>query len=121
VAHVGYGNGDPYFTPGQAADTKALASIAEPARTLFLADSAYSPTADQNAGWQDIKCPMPHKPQLASQVDVYVNGKQYGGPNNANITRRHVGGANGIFMDGHARWLHYDAIVNQKTKGQEVW
>jgi prepilin-type N-terminal cleavage/methylation domain-containing protein/prepilin-type processing-associated H-X9-DG protein len=121
VAHVGYGSGDPYFSPGVAADTRSLAAMTEPARILFLADSAYSPAADQNLGWQDIKCPMPHKQPLASQVDVYVNGAVFGGPNNANITRRHQGGSNGVFMDGHCKWLTYDAIVNNKTRGQEIW
>jgi prepilin-type N-terminal cleavage/methylation domain-containing protein/prepilin-type processing-associated H-X9-DG protein len=121
VAHVGYGSGDPYFSPGTQADTRSLAAIAEPARTIFLADSAFSPAANQNQGWQDIKCPMPHKQPLASQVDVYVNGASTGGPNNANITRRHQGGSNVSFMDGHVKWLTYDAAVNNKTKGQEIW
>jgi len=121
VAHVGYGSGDPYFSAGKAADTKALAAIAEPARTIFLADSAYSPAANQNSGWQDIKCPIPHRQPLASQVDIYVNGTQFGGPNNANISRRHQGGADCVFLDGHVKFYTYDAIVNQKARGQEIW
>jgi prepilin-type N-terminal cleavage/methylation domain-containing protein/prepilin-type processing-associated H-X9-DG protein len=120
VGHVGYGGGDPYFT--KAGDTKALAAIDQPARTLYIADSAYSPDADQNAGWQDIKCPiLPHKKGLAAQLDVYVSGKQYGGPDNANITRRHVGGANCVFMDGHAKWYTYNAIVWERSPEKEIW
>jgi prepilin-type N-terminal cleavage/methylation domain-containing protein/prepilin-type processing-associated H-X9-DG protein len=119
-AHVSYGSGDPYFTPS--GDTKPMAAIGEPARTLYIADSSYSPDSDQGAGWQDIKCPiLPHKKKLASEIDVYVSGKQYGGPDNANITRRHVGGANCVFMDGHAKWYTYDAIVWARTPDKEIW
>jgi type II secretory pathway pseudopilin PulG len=70
IGHVGYGGGDPYFNPS--GDTKSLAAITEPARTLYIADSARSPAADQGAGWQDIKCPiLPHKKKLASQLKWY--------------------------------------------------
>jgi prepilin-type N-terminal cleavage/methylation domain-containing protein/prepilin-type processing-associated H-X9-DG protein len=120
VGNVGYGGGDPYFQPS--GDTKALAAITEPARTLYIADSAFSPAADQNAGWQDIKCPiLPHKKKLASQLDVYVKGPQYGGPDNANISRRHVGGANGVFMDGHAKWYPYDTFIWERSPEKEIW
>jgi prepilin-type N-terminal cleavage/methylation domain-containing protein/prepilin-type processing-associated H-X9-DG protein len=120
TAHVGYGGGDPYYKT--AGDTKALASFEEPARTLYIADSAYGPTKDQNQGWQDIKCPiLPHKPNLAARNDVYVSGTQYDGPDNANITRRHVGGANCMFMDGHAKWYHYNGIVWERSREKEIW
>jgi prepilin-type N-terminal cleavage/methylation domain-containing protein/prepilin-type processing-associated H-X9-DG protein len=120
VGHVGYGGGDPYFNPS--GDTKALAAITEPARTLYIADSAYSPDSNQNAGWQDIKCPLlPHKKKLASQLDVYVSGKQFGGPDNANIAHRHAGGANGVFMDGHAKWAPYNTFIWERSPDKEIW
>ena len=120
VGHVGYGGGDPYFNPS--GDTKALAAIGEPARTLYIADSSFSPDSNQNAGWQDIKCPiLPHKKKLASQLDVYVSGKQFGGPDNANISRRHVGGANGVFMDGHAKWYPYNTFIWERSPDKEIW
>jgi prepilin-type N-terminal cleavage/methylation domain-containing protein/prepilin-type processing-associated H-X9-DG protein len=122
VAHVGYGSGDPYFTAGKAADTRALAAIAEPARTIFLTDSAPSQLPEHNSmGWQDIKCPMKHKQPLASQVDVYAYSGTYGVPINSNVTKRHQGGANCIFMDGHAKWYTHDTIHGNWTKGQELW
>jgi len=118
-AHVGFGGGDPYFNPS--GDTKALAAIGEPARTLYIADSSYSPDSNQNAGWQDIKCPLlPHKKKLASQLDVYVSGKQFGGPDNANISRRHAGGANGVFMDGHAKWSSYNTFIGERSPEKEA-
>lgn len=125
VGHVGYGGGDPYFRPvtnPKAGDTKALSAIGEPARTIYIADSAYSPAATQFAGWQDIKCPiLPHKPRLASQLDIYVSGARFGGPDNANITRRHNGGAVCTFMDGHAKWYSYNDIVWQRSPEKELW
>jgi prepilin-type N-terminal cleavage/methylation domain-containing protein/prepilin-type processing-associated H-X9-DG protein len=118
--HVGYGGGDPYYLPS--GDTKPLAAISEPARTLYIADSAFSPASDQRAGWQDIKCPiLPHKKKLASQLDIYVSGKQFGGPDNANIAQRHAGGANGVFMDGHAKWYPYNAFIWERSPDTEIW
>jgi prepilin-type N-terminal cleavage/methylation domain-containing protein/prepilin-type processing-associated H-X9-DG protein len=120
VAHVGYGSGDPYFRPGKVADARPLAAFAEPARVIFLADSQLDPRKDHNLGWQDIKCPIPHKAPLAADVDQWVNYKDTGGPNNPNISARHQGGANAIFMDGHAKWYRYEAYLNQE-RGQEIW
>jgi prepilin-type N-terminal cleavage/methylation domain-containing protein/prepilin-type processing-associated H-X9-DG protein len=120
VAHAGYGTGDPYFRPGKVADTRPLAAYAEPARVIFLADSQLDPRKDAHLGWQDIKCPIPHKAPLSGDVDLWVNDKGSGGPNNPNITRRHQGGANAVFMDGHAKWYTYDAYLNQGP-GKEIW
>jgi prepilin-type N-terminal cleavage/methylation domain-containing protein/prepilin-type processing-associated H-X9-DG protein len=118
--HVGYGGGDPYFdTQG---DTKALAAIAEPTRTLYIADSSLGPNTDQGAGWQDLWCPIqPHKKKLAARLDVYSKDKQYGGPDNANISHRHVGGANGVFMDGHAKWYPYNTYLWERSPEKEIW
>jgi prepilin-type N-terminal cleavage/methylation domain-containing protein/prepilin-type processing-associated H-X9-DG protein len=120
VAHIGYASGDPYLSPGKAAETRALAAITEPARVIFLADSQLDPRKEENLGWQDIKCPFPHKQPLASQVDIYVNDKGWGGPGNPNISKRHQGGANAIFMDGHAKWYRYEVYLNQEP-GKEIW
>ena len=107
---------------GDFSGTKALAAIGEPARTLYIADSSFSPDSDQGAGWQDIKCPiLPHKKKLASQLDVYVSGKQYGGPDNANISKRHMGGANAVFMDGHAKWHTYNTFIWERSPEKEIW
>ena len=66
--HVNYGGGDPYFSPS--GETKSLAAIGEPARTLYIADSSLG-SKNLNAGWQDIWCPiLPHKKKLASELDV---------------------------------------------------
>jgi prepilin-type N-terminal cleavage/methylation domain-containing protein/prepilin-type processing-associated H-X9-DG protein len=121
VAHVGYGSGDAYFRPGTAADTRSLAAFEEPARTLFLADSAPLPGGNQAQGWQDIKCPMAHRQPLANDVDRYVVPVPGVGPHNSNVSKRHQGGANGVFMDGHAKWYPFDAIVNQRERGKEIW
>jgi prepilin-type N-terminal cleavage/methylation domain-containing protein/prepilin-type processing-associated H-X9-DG protein len=121
--HVAYGSGDPKFTVGTVGDTKSLASFLEPARTILLADSQYDPRVNPNSGWQDIKCPMPHKEPLKSQVDRWVVDEASGGSAtnpNPNITRRHQGGANAIFVDGHAKWVHFDTYLN-RTPGQEIW
>jgi prepilin-type N-terminal cleavage/methylation domain-containing protein/prepilin-type processing-associated H-X9-DG protein len=116
--HVNYGGGDPYFSPS--GETKSLASIGEPARTLYIADSSLG-SKNPNAGWQDIWCPiLPHKKKLASQLDVYAKDKSIGPPPNTNIARRHSGGANGVFMDGHAKWYSYDAYL-QLTPEKELW
>jgi prepilin-type N-terminal cleavage/methylation domain-containing protein/prepilin-type processing-associated H-X9-DG protein len=120
VAHVGYASGDPYLSPGKQGDTRSLASLAEPARTLFLADSQLDPRKDPGLGWQDIKCPIPHRLPLSNDVDHWVNDKSSGGPDNPNITRRHVGGANAIFMDGHAKWAPYSAYLNKEVD-KEIW
>jgi prepilin-type N-terminal cleavage/methylation domain-containing protein/prepilin-type processing-associated H-X9-DG protein len=120
VAHVGYASGDPYLDPGMRGDTRSLASLTDPARIIFLADSQIDPRIDANLGWQDIKCPMPHKLPLANYVDIHVNNKADGGPNNPNISRRHQGGANAIFMDGHGRWAPYALFLNT-SPGQEIW
>jgi prepilin-type N-terminal cleavage/methylation domain-containing protein/prepilin-type processing-associated H-X9-DG protein len=123
VGHVAFNGGDPYFTtPASGGDTKSLAQFEEPAATIYIADSAYSPAASQLHGWQDIKCPiLPHKPNLAAQLDIYVSGAAYGGPDNANIAKRHAGGGNAVFMDGHAKWQHYNSIVFERTRGKEIW
>jgi prepilin-type N-terminal cleavage/methylation domain-containing protein/prepilin-type processing-associated H-X9-DG protein len=116
--HVNYGGGDPYFSPS--GETKSLASIGEPARTLYIADSSLG-SKNPHAGWQDIWCPvLPHKKRLASQLDVYAKDKSIGPPPNTNIARRHNGGANGVFMDGHAKWYSYDAYL-QVTPEKELW
>jgi prepilin-type N-terminal cleavage/methylation domain-containing protein/prepilin-type processing-associated H-X9-DG protein len=120
VAHVGYASGDPYLSPGKQGDTRSLASLTDPARIIFLADSQLDPRKDANLGWQDIKCPMPHKQPLSNDVDHWVNDKSSGGPNNPNITRRHQGGANAIYMDGHAKYAHYDAYLNT-APDKEIW
>jgi prepilin-type N-terminal cleavage/methylation domain-containing protein/prepilin-type processing-associated H-X9-DG protein len=121
--HVGYGSGDPKFAPGLAAEPKSLASFIEPARVIILADSQLDPRVDPHFGWQDIKCPMPHREPLRSQVDRWVLEPAQGGSAanpNPNITRRHQGGANAIFVDGHAKWYHYDAYRNTTPAG-EIW
>ena len=59
--------------------------------------------------------------KLAAQLDIYVSGKAFGGPDNPNITRRHVGGANCMFMDGHAKWYTYNAIVWERSPEKEIW
>jgi prepilin-type N-terminal cleavage/methylation domain-containing protein/prepilin-type processing-associated H-X9-DG protein len=124
VAHVGFGSGGDVYFGNPNSTTTALASISEPARTMFLADSA---EANANGkfdehGWQDIKCPLGHSDAARQlNVDQYVNGAQFGGPNNANMTRRHQGGGIASFLDGHCKWLHYNATVNERAQGKELW
>jgi prepilin-type N-terminal cleavage/methylation domain-containing protein/prepilin-type processing-associated H-X9-DG protein len=122
VAHVGYGSGHAGFGPGRAADTKSLAAIAEPARTIFLADSqtCSNRPAENFMGSQDLKCPMRHKQPLAANVDVYVFSGRCGIPANSNVSQRHQLGSNCIFMDGHAKWYRQEAI-NDETRGKEMW
>jgi prepilin-type N-terminal cleavage/methylation domain-containing protein/prepilin-type processing-associated H-X9-DG protein len=116
--HVNYGGGDPYFRPS--GETKSLAAIGEPARTLYIADSTLA-SKNPNAGWQDIWCPiLPHKKRLAANLDLYAKDKANGPPPNTNIARRHSGGANAVFMDGHAKWYPYDAFL-QTSPEKELW
>jgi prepilin-type processing-associated H-X9-DG protein len=116
--HVNYGGGDPYFY--SAGETKSLAAIGEPARTLYIADSSLG-SANLNAGWQDIWCPnLPHKKKLASQLDVYAKNKTFGPPPNTNIAPRHAGGANAVFMDGHAKWYPRNAFW-ETSPDKELW
>jgi prepilin-type N-terminal cleavage/methylation domain-containing protein/prepilin-type processing-associated H-X9-DG protein len=116
--HVNYGGGDPYFIPS--GETKSMAAIGEPARTLYSADSSLG-SVDSNAGWQDIWCPIqPHKKKLASQLDVYSKDKRWGPPPNTNIARRHSGGANGVYMDGHAKWRPASAYWELSPE-KELW
>ncbi len=116
--HVNYGGGDPYFSPS--GETKSLAAIGEPARTLYIADSSLG-SKNLNAGWQDIWCPiLPHKKKLATELDVYAKDKSIGTPPNTNIAPRHSGGANAIFMDGHAKWYPRNAFWETSPE-KELW
>jgi prepilin-type N-terminal cleavage/methylation domain-containing protein/prepilin-type processing-associated H-X9-DG protein len=123
VAHVGSGSGDVYFTAGQPADTLSIASLAEPARTLFLTDAqpCSNRPEENHLGYQDIKCPMKHKEPKARNNDAYAYNGRCGIPIHTNVSKRHQGGSNCIFMDGHAKWYHYDAIDNNWEKGKELW
>jgi prepilin-type N-terminal cleavage/methylation domain-containing protein/prepilin-type processing-associated H-X9-DG protein len=123
VAHVGYASGDPYLSPGKVGDTRSLASIEEPARVIFLADSQLNPNIDHNLGWQDIKCPMPHRQPLANDVDRWARDAGSGGSAanpNPNISARHQGGSNAIYMDGHAKWSRKELYLNT-VRGTEIW
>jgi prepilin-type N-terminal cleavage/methylation domain-containing protein/prepilin-type processing-associated H-X9-DG protein len=126
VAHIGYASGNPQFMAGTTGETKSLASFEEPARTIFLADGVLDKRSNQNQGWQDIKCPIPHRSPLWNYVDYWVlynDGGCCGGSGqqpNDNISRRHQGGANAIYVDGHAKWSREEAYANQQ-RGQEIW
>ena len=82
----------------------SCSSITNPASERQRSDS----TRSALASWK-----------LASQLDICV--KTAGGPDNANISHRHAGGANCVFMDGHAKWYTYNAIVWERSPEKELW
>jgi prepilin-type processing-associated H-X9-DG protein len=120
VSHLGSSGADPPHNPD--GDTRPLAAFAEPARTLYIADSAASPDGNPGAGLPDIKCPiLPHPRELASERDALIRSWPSGGRDDTNISRRHGGGANALFMDGHAKWHSSGAYVWEHAPEKELW
>jgi len=75
----------------------SIAMVNRPAEVLVICDSTAYPY---------IYCPI-HYP---------AHGDGY-----CRVADRHNGGANVLFLDGHAKWMRRDNILRTDTQGQILW
>jgi prepilin-type N-terminal cleavage/methylation domain-containing protein/prepilin-type processing-associated H-X9-DG protein len=109
---------------------RTLAEFRSPASTIFIADSslwARLGSAYDNVGYQDIYCPIGTHP-LSGLHDCFrdncsgydaVNGTAVVPPSGW-VARRHSGGANCVFMDGHAKWYKYERL-RDPNPANDLW
>ncbi|MCC6445625.1 MAG: prepilin-type N-terminal cleavage/methylation domain-containing protein [Armatimonadetes bacterium] len=95
---------------------KRLAQITAPANTIFIADSStWARFGNDNAGYQDIYCPIGKHADAGLHDCFRDNCSSNDGkllPPSGWISKRHAGGANCVFMDGHAKWYKYETLVD---------
>jgi prepilin-type N-terminal cleavage/methylation domain-containing protein/prepilin-type processing-associated H-X9-DG protein len=110
---------------------RSMAEMQAPAATIFIADSSlWSINGnDESNGYQDIYCPIGlHYPEGANLHDCFrdqcTTGKGTGleplPPGSGWVSRRHMMGANAVFMDGHAKWHSYKRL-RETDPAQDIW
>jgi prepilin-type processing-associated H-X9-DG protein len=95
-----------------------------PAQTLFIADSSlWAIGYSDNVGYQDIYCPIGTHPE-AGLHDCFRDtcSSNHGTviPPAGWVTKRHHGGANCVFMDGHAKWFKYERL-RDSNPANDIW
>ncbi len=101
---------------GCAGYVKALAEFQAPADTLFLADSStYGTSKNDFVGWQDVYCPLGTHPDTPSLDPMRTASK-----GTYCYARRHNGGANCLFMDGHAKWYKFEMLASPNSS-VDLW
>lgn len=101
VTDYNYGKGDPLY--GWFI-YRTEQSIDEPANTVFVSDSGPSGllnAPNYNSGY----------------ADYYHLAAYSGAAEDRERPFRHSGGANYVFLDGHAKWLNADVIYTHPTPG----
>jgi len=105
---------------------RRLADYKAPAETLFICDSSLwnrLGSAYDNVGYQDVYCPIGKHPKSGLH-DCFRdqcttnNGKNL--PPSCWVARRHNGGANCVFMDGHAKWFKYERLIDPNP-ATDLW
>jgi len=92
-----------------------LASVGRPAETMVVADGM-APTDEPtcvtpNQGWPALYC------TVCYPDGVCINPL---GKSNA-LAKRHQGGGNYVFADGHAKWYRPEQIRAKKLRGEDMW
>jgi len=96
------------------------AQFKEPARVILAGDSVANQPGCQKIAWQDLQCGVGPHPEAGpdSLLDLFTTACEYA--KIWHVSDRHQGGANLVFVDGHAKWMRYEAIhdINPNT---QVW
>ncbi len=88
----------------------SLAKIDSPTDLIFCADGGQSPLTAWDpeqivTQWAGLTLDNPTNPTYAYAVGQYTQGAIFG---------RHMGGANNVFFDGHAKWMKLTRIISSK-------
>jgi prepilin-type N-terminal cleavage/methylation domain-containing protein/prepilin-type processing-associated H-X9-DG protein len=106
----------PQVCPGSGTVPSSMASLSRPAQTVLVADTA------------GLGCSLP-SPRLPMEEEIEVRGPNiiycpvcyptgiHCAPGDVaghgtGISRRHNGGSNGCFADGHAKWMSQQIWIN---------
>lgn len=124
-----YGSNFNHITTSNLGGTpRALGDFTRSANLMLITDTQDSPAVDAidppcpnfNAGFVRTYCPhtgtaTPYKHGLAACVTLQKT---------AGIEKRHNGGANVLFLDMHAKWMKYEAILAPETDANhpvDIW
>jgi prepilin-type N-terminal cleavage/methylation domain-containing protein/prepilin-type processing-associated H-X9-DG protein len=110
---------------------RSVAEVSAPAATIFIADSSlWAITGDEAVGYQDIYCPIGvHEPVGQNLHDCFRDKCSTGQtglnleplpPGSGWVSKRHQGGANVTFMDGHAKWYPYSRL-RDTNPANDIW
>jgi prepilin-type processing-associated H-X9-DG protein len=108
---------------------RRLPDYKRPSNTIFIQDSStWGRGGGENVGYQDVYCPIGMHP-LSGLHDCFRDNCSSGGssggpgptwPATGWTARRHSGGANNVFMDGHAKWYKYERL-RDGNKANDIW
>jgi len=109
---------------------RSMSEYKRPASTMFIQDSATWPGAawgetSDFVGWQDVYCPIGTHPRsgLHDCFRDQCTGAKKNPPVNPPsgwTARRHSGGANCTFVDGHAKWYKYERL-RDPNPADDIW
>jgi prepilin-type N-terminal cleavage/methylation domain-containing protein/prepilin-type processing-associated H-X9-DG protein len=97
---------------------RSESNFKEPARIVLAGDSVANLPGCNKIAWQDLQCGVGPHPEGGADclLDLFTTAC----PEASiwHVSDRHSGGANFVFVDGHAKWYRYEAAHNIEPNTQ---